>query len=471
MANLLIRNAVTAALSTVCLMGPISSQAADSPNLSNTLPSADAGECYAKVSVPAVYKIDTQSAVIKQASEKIVVTSAKYALSNERVMVREASKKLVPVLAVYDEVEEKVLITEPSSYWVRSSLKSEMPASSGMLADLSESGTNVDEVKPGQCFYEFHKAASFEEVEDKVLIEEAGVKLSVRPAQFIESEKQVLMKPSSKKLEAVPAVYETVVEKVMVEAAHREWQKGRGLIERIDNGTGEIMCLINVPARFEEIKRQVIKTPASTKSVMMPAKYESVTVETLSQDAGESRIAIPAKYETYKRLKKRDDSKLTWLSTKKGSTEIDGKHTGNVVCFKESPGTYKTFMRKMIKTPASFKTVNVPAEYSAMKIEKLVSKATEKRTPVPEVTEELVKRVKVSEARLEWRPVLCETNMTKDVVSDIQRALNAKGYTAGKIDGVLGRGTLRALEKFQVDENLAQGGLTHSTIKALGVEF
>jgi len=103
-------------------------------------------------------------------------------------------------------------------------------------------------------------------------------------------------------------------------------------------------------------------------------------------------------------------------------------------------------------------------------VEKLISQASEQRTPVAAKKREMIRRVKVSDARMEWRPVLCETNMSIDIVRQIQRELNELGYNAGKVDGVLGRGTMRAIESYQEDENLALGGLTYTTLESLGIE-
>ena len=45
----------------------------------------------------------------------------------------------------------------------------------------------------------------------------------------------------------------------------------------------------------------------------------------------------------------------------------------------------------------------------------------------------------------------------------------AKACVAGKIDGVLGRGTYDALERFQKDKGLGSGELTIETLRMLGV--
>ncbi|MDX1698540.1 MAG: peptidoglycan-binding domain-containing protein, partial [Thiohalobacterales bacterium] len=78
---------------------------------------------------------------------------------------------------------------------------------------------------------------------------------------------------------------------------------------------------------------------------------------------------------------------------------------------------------------------------------------------------------KVSDARQEWRPVLCETNTTRDLVLQIQRGLKAAGFDPGTIDGVLGRDTMAAADAYQRKHNLPTGGMTIQTLKKLGINI
>jgi peptidoglycan hydrolase-like protein with peptidoglycan-binding domain len=61
--------------------------------------------------------------------------------------------------------------------------------------------------------------------------------------------------------------------------------------------------------------------------------------------------------------------------------------------------------------------------------------------------------------------------MNKQVILKIQEALQAKAYNPGKVDGVLGRDTRVALDKYQRDNSLATGGITYETLNSLGVEL
>jgi len=72
---------------------------------------------------------------------------------------------------------------------------------------------------------------------------------------------------------------------------------------------------------------------------------------------------------------------------------------------------------------------------------------------------------------MEWRPVLCKTNMTRDIVQRIQVALKKAGHNPGPIDGVLGRSTMAAVRSYQRAKGLATGGITMSTLESLGVKI
>ena len=83
----------------------------------------------------------------------------------------------------------------------------------------------------------------------------------------------------------------------------------------------------------------------------------------------------------------------------------------------------------------------------------------------------MTKRQKVSEGRIEWRPVLCKTNATVDTIRRIQKALKSAGQNPGPIDGVLGAQTMSAIKAFQTKKGLPTGGITMKTLEALGVSL
>ncbi|MEM7218281.1 MAG: peptidoglycan-binding domain-containing protein [Pseudomonadota bacterium] len=435
----------------------------------DTLPDANPGECYAKVMVPANYRDETTTVVVKEAAEKVEIIPAKYEMAEERVLVAEASTKLVPVPAVWGDEKQVYEISPATTNWVAGSLKSNVRVNPVVLRAATDGGVDLTGAEPGRCYHEHYQAPKFEDKVERVLVAQASEEVKVVPAKYDLVEERVLVKPASKKLVEVPAVYETVEERVLVEPAKSEWKQGRGLIEKIDGSTGEIMCLIEVPAKYKTVKKRVVKTPASTKVVEIPAEYQNIKVRKLVSDSKEVRNSIPAKYQEVAKRVKVSDAKYVWHPVETPGEW--GPKTGNVICKKDVAAKTKTVVRKVVKTPASFQKVSVPAKYEVKKVRKLVADAREVRTKIPEETNTVTKRVKVSNARLEWRSVLCETNMSTDVIANVQGALQKAGFDPGPADGLIGRKTLLAIDAYQRREGLATGGLTMATLKALGISI
>jgi hypothetical protein len=186
--------------------------------------------------------------------------------------------------------------------------------------------------------------------------------------------------------------------------------------------------------------------------------------------AQEKRTPIPAEHQQVALRVKVSDASFSWVATHE-ETEPAGAPTGNQICLTETPAKFKTVKKQVVKTPASFAKEDVPAVVEAVKVRKLLAKAEEKRTKIPAEFKMVTKRSKVSDERLEWRQVLCETNMTKDVIVRLQQALEKAGYNPGAADGVMGGATLRAVDAFQQDKGLPRGGLTILTLEELGVKI
>jgi hypothetical protein len=244
--------------------------------------------------------------------------------------------------------------------------------------------------------------AKYEWVEEQVLVQEASQRLEVTPAQYGWVDEQVLVKSASSRMEEVPAQYEWVSENVLVEPAHTVWKKGRGPIEKIDNATGEIMCLIEVPAAYKTVNKQVMTSPPKTESVQIPAEY-------------------------------------------------------------------KTVQKQVMVKPPITQTVEIPAVYKTVKVRKMVSPPEERRIAIPEEYQTVTKTELVSEGTMEWRRVLCETNMSPAEISRVQNALLRAGHNPGPIDGILGSQTYSAMRSYQEEKGLAVGALTYDTLQSLGV--
>ncbi len=300
---------------------------------------------------------------------------------------------------------------------------SAQPVSVGANGEMLPPGA-----KPGQCFTRVWMPPSYKTVSTRKLVSEAGERIEVIPAKYGKVKKRVLVEEASTKLVTVPATYRTVTEKVMVQpartitetvppvyvtknerildkAAHTVWKKGTGPIQRIDESTGEIMCLVEVPATYKTISKRVLQTPASTRTRELPAEYRTVT-------------------------------------------------------------------KRVVATEATTKTIQIPAKYSTVTVTEEVTPASERRIAIPEKYTTVSSQELVTDGKMDWREIMCETNTTPARIMEIQRALQSAGFNPGPIDGGLGSQTISAVNAFQRSKGLpVDKYLNVQTVNALGVSM
>ena len=246
--------------------------------------------------------------------------------------------------------------------------------------------------------------AKYQWAEERVLVREASERMELIPAEYGWEEEKVLVSPATKKLVEIPARYEMQQEKVLVKAAHSVWKKGRGPIEKIDNTTGEIMCLVEVPAVYRTVTKRVMTSPPATTERIIPAQYKTIKKRVMLKPPRERRIAIPA-------------------------------------------------------------------EYKMVKVRQLVSPTQERKIPIKARYQTITRTEKISDGHLEWRRILCETNVTTSIIKRVQMNLRSMGHDPGRIDGVVGWQTKSALKSYQRANNLGVGGLTYETLNHMGISL
>nr|VFK79187.1 MAG: Putative peptidoglycan binding domain-containing protein [Candidatus Kentron sp. SD] len=432
-------------------------------------PNAKPGECYARVWVEPTYVTKTETLQVKEAGERIEVIPAKYELVDETIEVSSASSRLVEIPPVYGAETESVLVESATREWLVDTKPGAAPATEEVLNRAKTHGINLDAARAGMCFHEHYLPAGYRETMTEVEISPASERISIIPAKYRNVEKRVLVKEASTRVIEVPAVYETVTETIVDKPAHTVWKKGTGPIQKINEATGEIMCLVDIPATYKKITKRVIKTPATTKVIEIPAVYKNEVVRELVSDAQEVRSPIPARYKKVKGKEKIADGRLVWHEVH-DKTHPMTTRTGAKICLIEKPAKYKNVARKVIKTPASTKTVEVPARYKTIKVRKLVNAPQEKRIEIPAEYRKVTRRELQQDGHMEWRSILCKTNMTRTRITDIQKALKKAGYDPGPIDGNVGARTMAAVNAFQKAKGLpVDRYLNVATLKALGV--
>ena len=299
------------------------------------------------------------------------------------------------------------------------------PVYSGYAAS-SNSIPPMPDARAGECFalikipeqfrsyqkeYELRAASErvettpprYEMVTEQYVVREAYERMEVVPASFKTVTEQVEVAPPSVRYQSTEPVYENVTEQVLEQPARTVWKRGTGPIQRIDNATGEIMCLVEEPAVYKTVTRRVLKTPAQVQEIPVPGQVGTVT-------------------------------------------------------------------RQVIDRPADVRRVVVPEQVGTRTVRKLVEQGGVRRVPIPAQMGSTTVRELVSPARLEWRAVLCQTNMTPDVIGRVQTALANNGYNPGPVTGRLGPETIAALNQYQRSRNLPiDGYLNMETVRSLGV--
>jgi hypothetical protein len=146
--------------------------------------------------------------------------------------------------------------------------------------------------------------AQFQDVEERILVRPASTRLEAVPPVFEEVEEQVLVRPATTRFEPVPATYRTETERILVRSAYTVWKRSSELTaaeraqQAIEPGAGDILCLVEVPAEFKTVTREVLATPATTREVQVPAEYTTVKKTVLKTAATTREIEVPAEYRT-----------------------------------------------------------------------------------------------------------------------------------------------------------------------------
>lgn len=432
---------------------------------------AKAGECYARVWVEPQFKTVSQTVLAREASENVSIIPARYEMVAEQVLVSDADYRIETIPATYRTETERRLISAASTHWMTSLDRGAAPASDELLMAAKNGGIDLDSATPGMCYHEHYMPAKYEYENETVLLKGAYETVTVSEPKYRMVEKSVLVKDASTVLKTVPAQYQTETEQVIDVAAHTIWKKGTGPIQKIDEATGEIMCLVEVPATYKTVSRRVLVSPAMTEEVDVPAVYKTIKVRELVSGAQEIRNEVPATYDTVKVKKQVSDVAFVWHEVH-NKEHPAATRTGNKICLTEKPAVYETVVSTVVDTPASSRRVEIPAVYKTVEVSKLVSQAQEVREEVPAEYKTVVSQELETEGYMEWRSILCKTNMTSSTIADIQRALTQRDYNPGGVDGVIGSQTIRALNAFQRDNDLPVGKYFNmESIKALGVKL
>ncbi len=318
--------------------------------------------------------------------------------------------------------------------------------------------------KPGQCFAKLLTSPKAETYTDHVLVTPERTATRTVPPVFDLVEKDILVRPervlhknvpavthtelvtevvreASVREETVPARYETRIERVMVQPAHQDWVKTRATPTNAPMVTPD-----GRPVHSNE--RGYLTWPGKTPQ-RVPTTDEA---KEYLEDGNPPFIwclkDFPAVYED-----RRTRVEVAPATVRR--TEI--------------PAVTRKVNKVVVDSPAHVEDVVVPAVYEKRKVRAEVSPARTETYTVPAVYRDVEKTRLVGKADVVWREVICNRNARPQTVMAIQKALTAKGYYRGKIDGDLGPGTVAAMQRFQAAQGLPQGQISIEAVQMLGV--
>jgi hypothetical protein len=186
---------------------------------------------------------------------------------------------------------------------------------------------------PGQCFARVRTAPVYQSYSERVLVSPARQDRRLVPAVYDWAERQVLVEPAHTERHVIPATYRSITEtevvtpatvrveridpifdivpeQVMTRPAHTEWRRtfvGPDGVMPADarvEATGEVVCLIEIPAEYATVPRRVLREPGHTIETPVPAVTRTVTRQVIDQAEQVTETEIPAVYRTerYQRL-------------------------------------------------------------------------------------------------------------------------------------------------------------------------
>jgi Putative peptidoglycan binding domain len=412
-----------------------------------------------QIPVPATYKEVSEQVLVRPESFREEPIPATYKMVSEQVMVSPESKRIEVIPGTFKTVSEKVMVSPerkelkviPATYADKEESVVDRPATTRVETVPATFKTETERVllKAESVRYE-PIALPLRTVKEEVLRTEASSKLQASKDAVKTETEQVVVKEAGKRLIEVPAVYETVTERIKIADATKEWKRGKAWVGKavnvrplrgfvvgkdgkVDGASvdtqgdyadntrldDDVMCLVEIPAQYQLVSRQVLKTPATVREEVIPAEYATVKRQVLTKEASTNEAAIPATYQTVthqvvdvEKLKaagyKFDDKgdivatpsgeRVLRAATVAGLANADksaGAQSGTEGYVREikTPAQYQTITRQVVDQAAVVRMVEVPATYKTVKTRVVATPATTQEVVIPAVYENVTRQV------------------------------------------------------------------------------
>ncbi len=269
----------------------IDSAKASGMNIDNAM----VGTCFYEHLVPAKYENITSKILLAEASERYAITPATYKTVTKKIITDSTITKLIPSAAKYKKVKAKVEIEPARTEWRKTV--------------CGDRGCNQSEVI---CLTEI--PTTYKKITKRIVLEPAVKKtVSVKP-KFKTVKVQELLTPAIQKKIPVPAKYQTIISKKQISNSKHYWTdaSGENLPTRYHSECDKI-CLVETPAKYKRVAKQVVVTPASSKIVKTPPQYKIVKIKKIEKEASFKKVVIPAEYITVRTERERTKGFAKWM--------------------------------------------------------------------------------------------------------------------------------------------------------------
>lgn len=235
--------------------------------------------------------------------------------------------------------------------------------------------------------------------------------------------------------------------------------------------------------RYETVTERVVVKPATTRTVIIPAQYKTTKEIVLIKDDYVDISVKPMESEIITDSIEVRAASAKWTKKRKDRDCLSANPDDCLIwALIEVPAEYKVVQRTVYKgceegwrkfnQNECVKYDSIPAEYITIDKDSLIAPASIKVEETSEAEYETIvsKRNIKKGGFTEWKEVLCADKIDKDLIHQIQNALNIRGYDCGTKINFLSATIKSALTKFQKDQNLPVGNLDLETLKALEIK-
>lgn len=448
------------------------------------------------------YKIVTETILLSPEHERQVVDPAKFETVREKIQLQAAHTRQVPVQARFKTRDEEIEVqapsleyeVEPAVYRTVMERVVDRPAQviervvPPVFEEVQEevvlrSATTRTEIDPPEFQQQTERVMVRPEIRRYVPVRlptkmvAAGqrevvpqiTRLVEVPAVLETVTEAVKIREASVRKEPVPAAYELVEEKIRVSEPHLEWRRGRQwqaqavrvlpAAEVRPDATGkfqghvvqpgqalereEIMCLIEVPARYETVTRRVLKSAADINEIPEPAQYRNITRQQIVQEATLRQETVPAQYQTlWKQEIDVEKARAQGYRFNEQQEPVAAPTGEPLMRVADVPYTRADVQLDRSLAPDSWvREVVIPAQYQNVTHYVPVKASQIRVLDVPEVRRQATRRVQVQAATTQkveipatYKVVPRQELVSPQVVNEVQQAARMQRVTHYELD-------------------------------------